>query len=58
MNAQPVEPVSTAAIAPWLGDRSFEDCWSEYETLGYVVFENVMSAAECERKYVPHSRRF
>lgn len=29
-------------LAPWLGGRSFDDCYAEYDDQGYVTFKGVM----------------
>ena len=36
-------------IAPYLGSRSFDDAWQEFDEKGYCVFENVLSAETLDR---------
>ena len=40
--------VSEDLLAPWLKDRSFDDCYTEYDELGYITFENVMPPQDVE----------
>ncbi len=40
--------VSEERLSPWLGDRSFDDWYAEYDEVGYVIFKNVLSAEEVE----------
>lgn len=35
-------------LAPWLGGRSFNELYAEYDKQGYVTFENVMTPADVE----------
>ncbi len=47
-------------LAPWLGGRSFNDCYAEYDALGYVTFENVMPPSDVEdvrTALAPHLNR-
>ena len=37
-----------AELSGWLGGRSFEDCFAQYDREGYIIFENVMSADEIQ----------
>ena len=36
-------------LAPYLGGRTFDAVWKEYERDGYVIFENLMSTDEVDR---------
>ena len=36
-------------LAPFLRGRDIEDVWSDYERLGYVIFEGLMDAAGTDR---------
>ncbi len=49
MNNHDIQPVSHAALEPWLAGRSFDDWYADYNERGYVVFPEVMSSAECSR---------
>lgn len=37
------------AIQPFLGGRSFEEAWADYERDGYIVFHNVIGSSEIDR---------
>jgi len=34
------------ALKPYLGGRTFDECWEEYERNGYVIFPAIMSAQQ------------
>ena len=41
--------VDEELLKPWLGGRSFDEVYAEYDDAGYVVIENVMPQAEVAR---------
>lgn len=41
--------ISEESLQPYLGGRNIDDIWAEYETCGFVIFENLMSAVEVNR---------
>ncbi len=41
--------ISKESLQPFLGGRDIEDIWEEYETHGYVIFENLMPADDVNR---------
>ena len=43
-----IELVDHSALSPWLQGRTFEDLKSEYDSKGYLVFENVMPIDKVE----------
>ena len=43
-----IELVDHNALSPWLQGRTFEDLKSEYDSKGYLVFENVMPIDKVE----------
>ena len=45
--ASTIEPTDMD-LTPWLGGRSFEDCWAQFQEEGYVIFENVLTPEELE----------
>jgi len=49
MLEQKIEPPERA-VDRFLGGRSFDECWQEYNELGYIIFENILSSAEVERQ--------
>lgn len=49
MLEQSIEPPEQA-IDRFLGGRTFEQCWQEYDERGYIIFEQVLSPAEVERQ--------
>ncbi len=38
-------------LAPYLGGRSFEECWQEYERDGYVIFPAIMPPEQVEKHH-------
>src|SRR5258708_16739076 len=48
-NEDEVTLVDPRQLEPWLGGRSFENCYAEYKEEGYIVFRNVMSPEEGSR---------
>ncbi len=42
MLEQKIKASEEANLAPYLGGRSFAECWDEYETNGYVIFPEIM----------------
>ncbi|QJB70111.1 phytanoyl-CoA dioxygenase family protein [Parasphingorhabdus halotolerans] len=42
--------MALAALEPWLGGRTFDQCWDEYETNGYVIFPAIMTSEEVARQ--------
>lgn len=38
-----------AAIAPFLGGRSFDDAWADFERDGYIVFNDIIGTDEITR---------
>lgn len=49
MSHEDLAPADEAMLAPYLGGRSFAECWAEYERNGYVIFPAIMAADEVER---------
>jgi len=47
MDSSPL--ISKESLAPFLGGRDIEDVWEDYETRGYVIFENLMPESEIIR---------
>lgn len=47
---QEIMAADEAALSPYLGGRSFEQCWAQYEADGYVIFPGIMSAEEVARQ--------
>ncbi len=49
-----IEQKTTSAdetiLEAFLGGRSFEQCWEQYENDGYVIFPEIMAAQEVERQ--------
>ena len=41
--------VDEELLKPWLGGRSFDEVYAEYDEVGYVVIENVMSEQDVTR---------
>lgn len=50
MIEQRITAADEAALEPYLGGRSFEQCWEQYEADGYVIFPGIMPADEVERQ--------
>lgn len=50
MIEQKIAPADEAGLEPYLGGKSFAECWEEYETNGYVIFPAIMSTEEVERQ--------
>ncbi|MEP2101570.1 MAG: phytanoyl-CoA dioxygenase family protein [Parasphingorhabdus sp.] len=44
MTEQQIAATDQDALEPYLGGRSFEQCWEQYETDGYVIFPGIMPA--------------
>ena len=42
--------MALAALEPWLGGRTFDQCWDEYETNGYVIFPAIMTSEQVARQ--------
>lgn len=49
MLEQRISPVHSD-IESFLGGRTFDQCWHEYDESGYIIFENILSPAEVERQ--------
>ena len=50
MSEQRIAPSDEAILEPFLGGRSFAECWEQYETDGYVIFPGIMPGEEVERQ--------
>lgn len=50
MIKQNIAAADEAALEPYLGGRSFEQCWELYETDGYVIFPGIMPPEEVDRQ--------
>ncbi|MFK7842841.1 MAG: phytanoyl-CoA dioxygenase family protein [Sphingorhabdus sp.] len=50
MNKHKMASADEAALDPYLGGRSFAQCWEQYEVDGYVIFPGIMSKEDIERQ--------
>jgi len=49
MLEQKIAPLEQA-VERFLGGRTFDQCWQEYDEFGYIIFENILSPAEVARQ--------
>ena len=42
--------MAQADLSPWLHGRSFADVWEQYQEEGYVIFPEVLTAAQLEQQ--------
>lgn len=49
MSEQNIDPRGPA-LERFLGGRTFDQCWQEYDELGYIIFENVLSPDQLEQQ--------
>jgi ectoine hydroxylase-related dioxygenase (phytanoyl-CoA dioxygenase family) len=42
-DAKTIQPVSHQVLAPWLGGRSFAEWKEQFDTQGYVIFDDVLA---------------
>ena len=50
MNVESRMEMAQADLSPWLHGRSFADVWEQYQEEGYVIFPEVLTAAQLEQQ--------
>ena len=47
--SQAAAKLDHSLLSPWLGGKSFDEVYEQYDQQGYILFEDVMDSAEVQR---------